>query len=340
MSLRVGILGCGRIAAHFHGPILAAMPGVAVTALADSDPANRRRLAYSAPGANHYGDWQTPIDLGEVDAVVICLPPSLHAPAAIAAFAAGCHVYVEKPMALTIDEGGRMVAAWQKAGTVGMVGFNFRFHPLYTDARRRIARGELGEIAAIRTLFTSARRTLPGWKSQPGAGGDALSDLGTHHFDIAAFLTGSAVRPETVMADQTRTPDGSFAVATARLENDAVLTLTVGQTTGTSEHRVEILGEKGHLTVDLSDAAAQPLRKPPGRFARLSKVAGRLRLLSPAEMLHKPGREPSFGLALSHFVAAARSGGQASPDLHDGMRAMRLVEGALVQPAALRGAAE
>ena len=102
MTLRVGLFGCGRIAQALHGPILARMEGVRLTALADADAAARLRLAAVAPGATLYADWRRPLELGEMDAVVICLPPALHAPAAIAALEAGAHVYVEKPLALSL----------------------------------------------------------------------------------------------------------------------------------------------------------------------------------------------------------------------------------------------
>jgi predicted dehydrogenase len=328
MTLRVGLLGCGRIAQFFHGPILGARPDVLVTALADPVAENRRRLAGAAPGANHHDDWRLPIDLGEVDAVVICLPPALHAPAALHALAAGCHVYVEKPLALTPAEGRAVVAAWRRAGSTGMTGLNFRFNPLLRDARARIAAGELGEVAAVRMLFTSARRTLPGWKTEPGAGGDALADLATHDLDLAGWLLGSPILPASLRAEQVAGPHGAMAVVAARHANGALLSLTAGQVTGQSARRIEVLGARGHLVVDLAQARPRPLDTPPGRFARLQRAAAALRGLAPAELLRRPGAEPSLAAALGHFVAAARAGRPATPDLADGLAALDLVAAA------------
>jgi predicted dehydrogenase len=325
MTLRAGLLGCGRIAGYFHGPILARLPGVAVTALADPVAENRRRLAYAAPAANHYADWQSPIELGEIDLAVICLPPALHARAAVAAFEAGCHVYVEKPLALTRSEGRAMIAAWERAGTVGMVGLNFRFHPLVEEARRRVADGELGAVTAVRTLFTSQRRSLPDWKAEPGAGGDALADLGTHDVDLAAFLTGRPVRPESLRHTGLTGPSGSAATVSGTLADGTLLSLTVAQTTGTSERRIEILGEKGHLQLDLSEARLRMRTGRDGRLARLSRIGRGLSALSPAALLGRQAPEPSFARALRAFVTAAQTGQQARPDLHDGFRAMELV---------------
>lgn len=326
MTLRIGILGCGRIAGYFHAPILGAMPGVAVTALADPIAENRHRLAPFAPSAVQYADWRLPILLGEIDAVVICLPPALHAEAAIAAFAAGCHVYLEKPLALSIAEGRAILAAHQAAGTVGMIGLNYRFHPLVRDAKARVAQGEIGRVIAVRTLFTSARRALPGWKLVPGAGGDALSDLGTHDVDLVSYLTGHFIQPDTLIGEQSSGPDGSFATVLGRLDNGGLVNICVGQTTGHSARRIDILGDAGHLTVDLADTVPRPVDRPPHRFTRLAQVGQHLSALSPSRLLRRTAQEPSFAPALAAFVGAAKGGQAGSPDLNDGFRALQLVE--------------
>lgn len=325
MTLRIGILGCGRIAGYFHAPILGSIAGAAVTALADPVPENRARVAGHAPGAVHYADWRLPIALGQIDAAVVCLPPALHAEAAVAAFGAGCHVYVEKPLSLTMDEGRAMAAAWRAAGTVGMIGLNYRFHPLVADARRRIAASEIGAVRAVRTLFTSERRPLPDWKLRAGGGGDALADLGTHDLDLAPFLTGARVLPESLRCDSQDGPDGSFAMVGGRLETGAFLSVTVGQTTGHSVHRIEILGERGHLTVDLSDAAPRPVERPEGRAARAVRLLRGAADLSPRRLLRAPNPAVSFAAALRAFVDAAATGKQVSPDLDDGLAAQALV---------------
>jgi predicted dehydrogenase len=84
-----------------------------------------------APGTTSFhADFAELLDAHPLDAVVICLPPALHSRAAVAGFARGLHVYVEKPLAISAGDGRGMLDAWRRAGTVGMVGFNHRFHPL------------------------------------------------------------------------------------------------------------------------------------------------------------------------------------------------------------------
>ncbi len=326
MPLRVGLLGCGRIAAMFHAPVLARLPGVEVRAISDTAPEARDRVGAHVPGAVRFASWQSALDVAELDAVVICLPPAMHAPAALAAFAAGLHVYVEKPLALDLAEADRMVAAWRGSGRVGMVGLNFRHNPLAAAARARCQAGELGRIVAVRSMLTSARRALPGWKADPRAGGGALADLGSHHLDLIPFLAGEAIDPASVQAIERRTAEGSMAVVNAALGQGGLVQMLVAQTSGDGSHVVELLGEKGHLTVDIAaDAAPRAIDVPAGRLARVRRLADRLRLLTPRELLHAPGREPSFERALAAFADAARAERQATPDLDDGRRALALV---------------
>ena len=327
MPLRVGLFGCGRIAGYFHGPILARLPGVEVTALVDSDPANRMRMAAILPGATPFADWKRPIALGEIDAAVICLPPALHAPSALDALDAGCHVYVEKPLALAPKDAAAMIAARDAAGCVGMTGLNFRFHPLCLDAKRRIAGGELGAVRAVQTVFTSAARALPGWKAVAGAGGDALTDLATHHLDLIPFLAGSAVAPGSLSMQQVSGESGAggtMAAISARLESGVPVSMIVGQTSGLGVHRLEILGEKGHLSVDLSDRNPRPMTTPrdAGGPARVRRALNGLR---PGN-LRSSGPDPSFARALAAFADAAQAGGTSpAPSFEDGARVVALI---------------
>jgi predicted dehydrogenase len=119
---------------------------------------------------------------------VICLPPHLHAPSAIAAFEAGLHVYLEKPLAPTAEEGARVVEAWRRARTVGMMGFNFRFHPQAERIRQRIRSGDVGSPLGVRTVFSIVPHELPEWKRTRRTGGGVLLDLASHHVDLVQHL--------------------------------------------------------------------------------------------------------------------------------------------------------
>ncbi|KIT17172.1 Gfo/Idh/MocA family protein [Jannaschia aquimarina] len=331
MSLNVALVGCGRIARALHGPILSRLPAARLSAIVDPDGAARMAMSRIAPGAVLHADLESVLQAGEADAVVICTPPEYHAEATLAALDAGLPVYVEKPLAPTEQEAEALIAARQVAGTVGIVGHNFRFHPEILSARDRIASGELGAPVAIRSVFTSERRALPDWKLKMGGGGDALTDLGSHHVDLFGYLSGQAVDPGSVQARQKPGPDGSAATLSASLDDGTPLSLTVAQTSGVSVHRIEILCEKAHLEIDLVSGRATMSRSQ-ARLGTMGRWQARIADGAAAvDPRHRP--DPSFEAALSHFVTVAAGGdpaGSAVPaDFRVGARAMTLLRSAL-----------
>src|SRR5689334_16087300 len=128
MSVRVGILGCGGIARVAHLPSLARIDGVSIVALADPDASCLSAARGITNNAATFADYADVVAMEGVDAVVVALPPALHADATIAALRAGKHVYVEKPLATSLDDAARVVAAWEGTSLTGMMGFNYRFN--------------------------------------------------------------------------------------------------------------------------------------------------------------------------------------------------------------------
>ena len=327
MTLRVGLFGCGRIASLFHGPILARTDGIRVVAIADSDPAARAKMSTIIPSATLFSDWKRPLALGAIDAAVICLPPSLHAPATLEAFETDAHVYVEKPLALSTADADQMIAARNRLGKIGMVGFNFRFHPHFIEARRQLQNGELGELQAIRTINTSERRNLPAWKLEISSGGGAFEDLATHHLDIIAFLTGDRIDPRSIQIEEYRQPFGSTASVSARLEKGQPVCIVASQTSGQNETKVQLLCEYGHLTINPFAAAPFSLEVPHHKLAPGTRIVRKL--YEAALALGFGGvLNDTFETSLNSFFAAVRSGDQASPSFEDGRHVVELIAAA------------
>lgn len=319
-------MGCGRVAKHHHGPILARISDAQVTAIIDPDPQARKAMVRLHPGSTFYTDLARPLALGEFDALVICAPPAHHAAAAIAGLDAGVHVYVEKPIAMTLDDADRMIAAATASDRVAMVGHNFRMHPRYRAVRAALERGDLGALLAVRTLFTSEKRELPGWKSTPDGGGDAITDLAVHHFDIISYLTDTTIEPGSITANTIGGAGGSLAQVNGRLETGQPVSITVGQITGQNAHRIELLCEAGHLEIDLFGNADPILSRPAHRMSRRARLGQRLGMARDAlDIRHRP--DPSFEAALRSFVhAASGANGQAVNEmpLEIGRRALDL----------------
>ena len=140
-------------------------------------------------------DWREAVTDSDVDVVDIVTPNFLHKEIAMAAIAAGKHVYCEKPLALTAAEAKEMYEAAEEAGVKTLVGFNYLRNPAIAEARRLIASGALGEIWTFSGQFVLDACTDPDvpftWRFERKlSGSGALGDLGAHIISLAQVLVG------------------------------------------------------------------------------------------------------------------------------------------------------
>lgn len=335
-SVRVGVLGCGRIAQAVHLPLLARMRGVELVAYAELDTERRMETCRTAPGARGYQHYEELLAADDIEAVVIDLPNALHAEAALAAMGNGKHVYVEKPLATELDDGFQVVHAWRQAGVVGMPGFNYRFNPLYRALRTAITSGSLGRPVAARSIFSTPRHALAPWRHQRHTGGGVLLDLASHHADLMRFLFDGEIL-EVSAASWSLRDEGDTAVVRWKCDDD-IHVQSFFSTSTADEDELEIYLEGGRLrvnryrslSVEVIPSAKGSTRRPalnPLRMLRAAKYALFKR--------GSPWREPSFGLALAEFVSAVRQQRQPSPDLWDGCCSLAAI--AAAEESARRG---
>jgi UDP-N-acetylglucosamine 3-dehydrogenase len=198
-KIRVAVIGCGSIAKHRHIPEYADNEHVELVAFAD--PVLERAEAYAEKyGAKAYADYEVMLKEVQADAVSVCTPNYLHAPAAIAAAKSGAHVLVEKPMAVTAEEGQAMIEAARDNGVLLMVGHNQRYMPPHVKAKEILDSGKLGKVLTFRTSFGHGgpeRWSIDGRNSwffrKPEAVLGAMGDLGVHKSDLIRYLLSDEV---------------------------------------------------------------------------------------------------------------------------------------------------
>lgn len=140
-------------------------------------------------------DYRELLARNDVDVVDICVPNNAHEEIVIAAAEAGKHIYCEKPLAMTVAEGQRMVEAVEKAGVKSQVTFNFRFFPAITRARQLVEDGFLGRVFSFRgryyrSSYISYDKPIS-WRLQKDiARSGALFDIGSHILDVLYYLLG------------------------------------------------------------------------------------------------------------------------------------------------------
>lgn len=268
-KLRIGLIGTGFMGkAHVFGfataPRVFELPlEIELRTLADvnADAAAQaaRRLGFAHSTAN----WRDIIADPEIDLVDITAPNALHKEMALAAIAAGKHVYCEKPLAPLARDALEMTEAAEAKGIKTQVGFNYLCNPMLGLARDMIRAGELGEIRGYRGLhaedYMADANGAFTFRHDP-AGGGALADIGSHALATAEYLCGPITR---VMGDCVtmikQRPDGkggSKAVevddlgrAFLRFENGATGSIE-GNWIATGrkmQHDFEIYGTKGAL---------------------------------------------------------------------------------------------
>lgn len=221
------IAGYGLAGRTFHAPLVAATEGMRVQAVVTNDPDKRAALAAEHPGARAVDRLENA--LGDADLVVIASPNRFHAPLAEQAIAAGRHVVVDKPLAVTAAEARALDRQARERGVVLAAFHNRRWDDDFLTLRREVAGGRLGDLVTLVSRFDRWRPQIKegAWRelADPADGGGLLLDLGSHLADQAIQLLGPATHVYAEI-DTTR--------PNAQVEDEVFLSLLHG--TGVRSH--------------------------------------------------------------------------------------------------------
>lgn len=187
--MRIGLIGAGAIGS-VRALALAKTSSCKLLGIHDVDEQRARSVA---PNARYYSTAQDMIDAPDIDALIISTPPQFHEPLALAAFAAGKHVLVEKPLAATVEACRTMAAAAAEAGLVLAVGYNHRYFEALKLVRDTVRSGGLGTLSHVRAYAGHsglAEFKAPWMYDKSIMGGGALMDNGTHVIDLLGYIMG------------------------------------------------------------------------------------------------------------------------------------------------------
>lgn len=193
-EIRYGLIGCGRISAT-HINAIEQMHGATITAISDINAERAAQVSENcASKPTIYTDYNELVADENIDIAVILVPSHMHAEATVAAANAGKHIYCEKIMAPTLAECRDMIRAADENGVQLTVGHNTRYSPAFSQARRLIEAGEIGDIISIDGIFAvgpfTRDLTRPTfWGIKAGARGHGyVMNFGCHYMDTARFL--------------------------------------------------------------------------------------------------------------------------------------------------------
>lgn len=258
-EIRIGIIGFGNMgSAHAHCIGNGKIKGLRLTAICDIDDRRRQIAKEKFPDILVAASCEELFESGVTDAVVIATPHYLHPDIGIKAFAAGQHVLTEKPIAVSVSEGQRLIQAAKETDKVFAIMFNQRTNNLYRKAKELIEEGALGSLKRVVWIITNWYRTQSYYDSGTwratwsGEGGGVLLNQAPHNLDLLQWICGMPVsllsRCDVAKYHKIEVEDN--AEIFAELENGATVTFlaSTGEYPGTN--RLEISGELGKIVIE------------------------------------------------------------------------------------------
>lgn len=340
--IRAAIVGFGNIG-PVHAAAIAALPGVELAAICDTDPEclELARAAYpqeAHPGLVLYEDYHRMLGTAGIDTVHICTPHWLHAPMAEAALKAGRHVLMEKPMAMDSREGRRLAAVQRVSGKNLGLCFQNRYRPPLVEAKRLVDSGEFGRLLGVRIVVAWKRdaayyASRGGWRGRwKTEGGGVLINQAVHSLDLIQWLGGGCLA--------TRGIGGTMSLPRLiEVEDTAVVFMDLASggrgilfaTNGNVEDspvEIEILCEKARMRI----SEALYLSPTGAGMSRAEGDSGTLRLA--------PDSEPGGGAAdakhaywgnrhadlIAHFYGCVRDGLPFPLGAREGLKSLAMLD--------------
>lgn len=252
-KVRWGVIGAGGIAERRTIPGMMLCENAELVAVMEinMELAEKCRIKWGCKKA--YDSEAALLADSEIDAVYIATPVFLHAKQAMAAADAGKHILIEKPLALTSEEGMKVVEYCKSKGVLIAAGFMMRFGAYVQAMKKAVAEGKIGKPVSGYSQFTCWYPDMPGnWRqSKKNGGGGAMMDMGVHCIDLMQYVLSTKVKEVTAFHDTLtfhyEVEDSSMVLM--RMENGAqcVVQSNFNIPDEAAKCRLEFFGDQGRL---------------------------------------------------------------------------------------------
>jgi len=331
------MVGCGRAAFRHHLGILKRLPGVKLLAIADTTPDRVNHAARLFRIPHSCADVHELVRVPGIDVVAVAVPIQLHAEVAGTAVASGKHVYIEKPITLSLDDCDRLMKQVRQSSCQATTGFNMRWYRNVRRARAIVRSGAIGRPMLLESAFhtgTDFPGSTPEWRRQLEPHGGIFFERAVHHVDAWRFILDAEI--ESVYA---RTGQGAHrdlcALLTASLDNGTQAAGFFASHTSVG-NEVHVYGDAGsvHVACHRFDGFALygKGRPRPGTAAdRLRRLGAFTGGLPRALWLASRGGEwnRSYETSWRHFLEAVRHDRTPDVTLEDGRQSLRVALAAL-----------
>jgi 1,5-anhydro-D-fructose reductase (1,5-anhydro-D-mannitol-forming) len=309
-----GIVGLGRIATNAIAPAVDAAPNSTLAGVVSRDAAKAKEFAGRFGAAAAYDDYRALLDDPAVDVVYLATPNGMHADQVVAAAGAGKHVLCDKPLATSVPDAERAVAACADAGVRLGITFQTRRHEGMDHIRQVLADGEIGEVRLVELQIGAGRMLPGGWRLEPGlAGAGVMNNFGVHAYDLLRYLLDAEVTEATAMVDM----EEGFEVDTAsmallRFDNGALAHVNANQTVPGFQPNLAIYGTEGTV---LGENVTRPDLR--GRISVVGRSGSSEREVDTSG---------SYLATVAAFADAVLAGEDPSPSGTDGLRSVQLID--------------
>jgi 1,5-anhydro-D-fructose reductase (1,5-anhydro-D-mannitol-forming) len=242
-----GIVGLGRIAETEIAPAVTAATNSTLSGVVSRDRARAEDFAGRHGAASAYDDYRALLDDPSVNAVYIATPNALHADQVVAAAEAGKHVLCDKPLATTVADAERAVAACDAAGVRLGITFQTRNHEGMRDIRDLLAAGGIGSVRLVQVELGPGRKLPQNWRTDPAlAGLGVMNNLGLHAYDLLRYLLGAEVVEATAVVDvEPGLEVDTLALALLRFDNGALAYVNANQSLPNPQQNLAVYGTEG-----------------------------------------------------------------------------------------------
>lgn len=341
--IRIGIVGTGGMA-NAHANAFKKIKGVKLVAACDVDEKRVRDFAERHGIQKTYLDYRELLADPTVDAVTNVTPDAMHCAVAVATCAAGKHILSEKPIATSMPEARKMIAAAKKAGVINMVNFSYRNSSALHAAAEVVRSGKIGRVMHVESSYLQCwlgHAVWGDWRKNPGLAWrlstkhgslGTLGDIGCHIFDMTSYLAGEIQALQATLRTFKKGVPGEKLGEYVLDANDsffATLDFTAGglgtlhstrwATGYNNSLRCRVFGDKGAVEIDL-DRSYDVYRACLGKDADKS--------------VWKDVKAKATPNMYQRFVTSIKTGQNDASDFQNGARIQAYLQAALDSDAA------
>jgi scyllo-inositol 2-dehydrogenase (NAD+) len=265
VAVRICLIGAGRVAKVHANSLKSHVPSSELVAVVDVNEAVLQETAHQFDIAGRFTSLNDALDGAKFEAVVITTPTFTHKDLSVRAAEAGKHVFIEKPMAMNVEECDAIIQAADANDVIMQIGFMRRFQPEFVMAAERIKAGEIGQPMTIKSL-TNGPGLPPPWANDLKTSNGMLAEVNSHDLDCVRWLMGS--NPHRIYVEVANFKGEARGVTAENFYDNVIASIKfesggLGSISGTCpcdygyDARVEIIGEKGIMQI--GELKRQPL---------------------------------------------------------------------------------